>query len=359
VVIVVGGGVSGLAVALSLASRGRAVAVLERHARAGVETSTHNSGVIHAGLYHPAASLKTQLCVEGRERLLAFAASHGVPAVRCGKLIVAQAGEGAALEALARNARANGVPLEPADAAFVRRREPHVRASSAAWSPLTGWVDAHAYVQALTRELVRLDVPLLIGTSLVAVEHGGDTVTVVTTHERIDNVEVVVNAAGLWADDVARACDGEPFAIYPCRGEYAELAPSSRRLINGLVYPVPHASGHGLGVHFTRTLGGEVWIGPTIEYRDRKDDYESGRIPLERFLEPSRMLLPAIELDDLRLGSSGIRAKLHPPSESFADFMIRTDARQPWLFHVAGIDSPGLTASLAIGEFVATALTER
>jgi L-2-hydroxyglutarate oxidase LhgO len=355
VIAVIGAGVVGLATARALAARGREVVVLERHRRSGLDTSTHNSGVVHAGLYHPAETLKAQLCVEGRERLIAFAAEHGVPHVRCGKLIVANDGEEAALDRLAASAAANGVVLEPAGAAFVHTREPNIRASRALWSPLTAWIDADAYVRALDRELQRLEVPLLVATSLVACEWHGDRATIVTPRERFD-VDAIVNAAGLYADDVSGVCGGEGFTIYPCRGEYAPLAPRARGLVNGLVYPVPHASGHGLGVHLTKTLGGDVWIGPTIEYRERKDDYEDGRLPREAFLEPTRALLPSITLDDLQLGGSGIRAKLHPASASFADFMIRTDRVQPRLFHAAGIDSPGLTASLAIGEFIAAAI---
>ena len=350
---VIGAGVTGLATALALARQGRDVVVLERHARPGLDTSTHNSGVIHAGLYYPPASLKAQLCVEGRERLFAFAAAHNVPHTRCGKLIVAaDPAEENELERLARNAATCGVTLAERDATFVRSREPNIRATAALWSPDTGWIEAEAYVRALQAACVDLGAHLLVGTPLFGCDPVAGALRVTTAREQFD-VEAVVNASGLMADDVSALCGGETFRIYPCRGEYAELAPRARSLVNGLVYPVPHASGHGLGVHLTRTLSGAVWIGPSIEYRERKDDYEGGRMPLEAFLEPTRRLLPAITMDDLRVSGSGIRAKLNPPSERFADFMIRRDAVNPRLWHAAGIDSPGLTASLAVGEHLA------
>ena len=166
---------------------------------------------------------------------------------------------------------------------------------------------------------------------------------------------MVVNAAGLWAPKLAAATEGLAPAHVPqahfSKGNYYALA--GRAPFTRLVYPLPHHTGHGLGVHLTRTLDGAVWIGPTIHYQSSKTDYEGDRLPLDAFLEPTRALLPNITLDDLRLGGSGIRAKLHPPTERFADFLIRRDRLNPLLIHVAGIDSPGLTSSLAIGEMVA------
>jgi glycerol-3-phosphate dehydrogenase len=194
-------------------------------------------------------------------------------------------------------------------------------------------------------------VMFLPATRLVHADVDRDAVRLRTEREQI-GARLVVNAAGLYADDVSRMLGGETFTIYPCRGEYAQVVPSKRGLVKALVYPLPHAKGHGLGVHLTRSLGGEVWVGPTVRFQDRKDDYEEDRLPAEAFAASARELLPGLSAADLRLAGSGIRPKLHPPAESFADFLIRRDTANPSVIQVAGIESPGLTACLAIGRLV-------
>jgi L-2-hydroxyglutarate oxidase LhgO len=359
-VAVIGAGVSGLAAARAIALRGFSTCVLERHPRPGLDTSTHNSGVIHAGLYYPAGSLKARLCVEGRHLLYEFCADHHVPHRRCGKIVIANdASEARVLERLLACGRDNQVEgLELVDRDFIAAREPYVHAVAALHSPESGIIDAESYVTTLLRTNEAAGVIFLPASRVVGAKPLGEEVALETDRETIVAGQVV-NAAGLYADDVSRMLGGENFTIYPCRGEYAELTPAKRGIVNHLVYPVPDLSGHGLGVHLVKTLEGAVWLGPTIRYQDRKDDHENDRLPVEAFVAPAQRMLRGVEPQDLRLSGSGIRAKLQSPAESFGDFFIARDRRNTAVVQVSGIDSPGLTSSLAIGKLVGEIVANR
>src|SRR5262245_3300726 len=223
-VAVIGGGVTGLAAARAIASSGSSTVVLERHPRPGLDTSTHNSGVIHAGIYYPAGTLKARLCVEGRHLLYRFCAEHSVPHRRCGKLIVGtDDDEVAGLEALLTRGHGNGVEgLALVDSAFVAAREPHVRSRAALYSPETGIVNAEELVKTLLRTAQAAGVMFLPGTRLLGAEPAADGIVLRTEREKIV-ARQVVNAAGLYADDVSNMLGGEQFTIYPCRGEYAQF----------------------------------------------------------------------------------------------------------------------------------------
>ena len=241
---------------------------------------------------------------------------------------------------------------------FVRAREPHVHAIAALWSPDTGIVEAEALVKAMEHVCRDLDVAVVVGSPLVGAERAP------RRHAARDAARTVRRAASSSMPPARtptkyrRRLARSQFQIYPCRGEYAELKPSRRTWVNGLVYPPPHASGAGLGVHLARTTWGSVTLGPTIHYQPSKDDYEGGRLAVEDFVEPAKRLLSGITVADLQPGGSGIRAKLHGPDKKFADFLIERDRENPSVIQAAGIDSPGLTSSLAIGELVASIATE-
>ena len=355
-VAVIGAGVTGLAAARALALRGVSVCLLERHPHPGMDTSTHNSGVIHAGMYYPPGTLKARLCVEGRHHLYEFCREHHVPHRKCGKVIVGHdADERRQLEMLKARGDANGVEgLELVGQDFIAMREPAVNAPFALWSPETGIVEAEALVKALLRSAVDAGVMFLPATALHAAAQESSGMRLRTDREEI-SANVVVNAAGLYADEVSAMLGGETFTIYPCRGEYVQLTAAKRDLVNGLVYPLPPK--HSLGVHLVKTIGGDVWLGPTASFQARKDDYESDRLPVDAFVEPARRLLRGITVGDLRLGGSGIRAKIHPPTESFADFLIRRDRVNPFVVQASGMESPGLTSCLAVGALVADLAT--
>jgi L-2-hydroxyglutarate oxidase LhgO len=360
-VVVVGGGAVGLACGAALARAGRRVVLLERNAGLARETTSRNSGVIHAGIYYPAGSQKAQLCVEGRERLYERCARERIPHRQFGKVIVATSeAEIRVLEDLRAKGTANGAPgLELVSGAEVTRREPCVRAVAGLLSPRTGIVDAHELCLSLAAELEAAGGIVLLHNTLEALEPapGGWRVTARAPGEPPASVEsaAVVNAAGLAADRVAALAgidvEAAGYRQHPCKGDYFALVPSAPLSFAGLVYPV-HGQA-GLGVHVTLDLGGRVRFGPDAHYVDVLD-YAIDPAKSAEFAEAAGRYLPGLRAEWLSPDQSGIRPKLQAPGEAFRDFVIAEESARgrPGLVNLVGIESPGLTASLAIAERV-------
>ena len=364
--VVVGAGAVGLACAAELASRGREVLVLEREAHIGTGISSRNSEVIHAGLYYPPGSLKASLCVAGNRQLYRFCEQHGVPHRRIGKLLVAVTeDERPALEQLADNARASGVTsLQPWDRARIQREEPALRAVAGLWSPETGILDSHAFMLALAGKLEAAGGQWLgrCVVRTVAVQPGGFHLCVDNAGEPVQLAcRQLVNAAGLDATALAAAVDAMPPALIPalrpCKGRYFSLVGASP--FTRLIYPMPEANTAGLGVHATLDLAGRVRFGPDVEYVPAPDY----RVEPERaaaFAEAIRRYYPALEASRLQPDYAGVRPKLAGPGEPARDFLVQgvREHRLPGLVHLFGVESPGLTASLALAALVADQLDE-
>lgn len=354
-VVIIGGGVVGAAIAAEISRHCDDVFLLEALPRLGLGASTRNSGVIHAGIYYQPGSLKAFHSVRGVPMLYQFCAEHDIPHQRIGKLIVADSeAQLPHLEALQQRGEQNGAEgLQIVDRRFIQQLEPNIVSPIAIHSPNTGIVEAEELVKTLARVAQSNGAHILTNTRVVGAEVKNNLVTVRTEREEVQ-ARIVINSAGLFADAVAGMFGYNKHTVYPCRGEYAEIVPSRSSIVNGLVYPLPMPSGHGLGVHFTRTTGGTLLIGPNARYRQSKDDYETDRTELAEFYQSAALMCPALRPEDLRLSYTGIRARLLPEHDhSFADWVIEHDPQWPSVIHLIGIESPGLTSCLSIGQSVA------
>jgi len=355
--IVVGAGVVGLAVARSLALRGREVLILESESAIGTATSSRNSGVIHAGLYYRPGSLKAKLCIEGRDKLYAFAAERGVAHRRCGKIVSATTeGEIPALRALKENAERNGVTglrwLEPADA---KSLEPALACAAAIEVPISGIVDQHELMLALLGDAEAngatpaLRAPVEGGTAgdRIVLDIGGETKIQIACR-------TLINAAGLGAQSLARSLHGLDPATVPAqvlaKGSYFSIAGKSP--FQRLIYPLPEPGSSGLHAGFD--LGGRLRFGPDVEWVDRIDyRVDPAREPM--FAAAIRRYWPGLPEGALKPDYAGIRPKLARASPHDTDFVVQTERehRVPGLVNLYGIESPGLTSSLALGDYVA------
>lgn len=385
-VVVIGGGIVGLATAMALTEQGRRVLVLEKEAELAAHQTGRNSGVIHSGLYYRPGSLKARLCTAGREAMFEFCARHRIPCERCGKVVIATDDrDRARLDELERRGHANGLTglrrLSPAE---IRQLEPHAAGVDGLHVLQTGIVDFREVCRAMAIEVherggvVRLRTPFLSARS----ENQG---VMVNTPEERFYVRGLINCAGLHSDRVARHCGVEPdVAIIPFRGEYYTLREDRRHLVRNLIYPVPDPRFPFLGVHFTRRITGEVEAGPNAVLAFRREGYRASDVSVvdlfalvrypgfwnmaarhwrmgldefrrslsrHRFAEALRRLVPEVADEDLVPGGSGVRAQAVARDGSLVDdFRIM---QAPRMIHVLNAPSPAATASIAIGRSIA------
>ncbi|QUF01797.1 L-2-hydroxyglutarate oxidase [Actinosynnema pretiosum subsp. pretiosum] len=385
-IVVIGGGIVGLATARELSRRGDEVVVLEKEGRWAAHQTGHNSNVVHAGLYYRPGSLKARMSVAGNASIVAYAREHGVPVEVCGKLVVATSEEEVPrLRALAERASRNGVPARMVSVAEAREHEPEVSCVAALRVESTGIIDFPAVCAAMVRELTAAGADLRTNSPALAIRTRAGRVEVATPSGVVRG-DALVNCAGLHSDRVARMAGLEPEArIVPFRGEYYELRPERRSLVRGLIYPVPDPTLPFLGVHLTRMLDGSVHAGPNAVLALSREGYRWGDVSAgdvaevlrfpgtwrlarkyayptglaevlrslskRRFAESLARLVPAVGEADLVRAEAGVRAQAMRRDGSLVDDFLVQEA--PGQVHVLNAPSPAATGSLEIGAHVA------
>lgn len=364
---IVGAGVIGLSIAMQVSRYGE-VFVLEQEESPGRGISSRNSEVIHAGIYFPPAFLKTRLCVEGRHLLYEFCERYRVPHQRIGKVIVAVCeGEAPSIERLCTRGLENGVEgLRLLEKSELKAIEPHVQGVCALFSQNTGIIDSHQLMKRIEAIASNAGANILCNTTVCALNKQSSGFVCTAKHKDslyTFSTRIVINAAGLNSDTIARMAGIDPeaagYRVYPVKGEYFRVHSKKAVLINGLVYPSPEKDLTGLGIHATKDLSGGLKLGPNAFYIDTID-YQVDPVHRKVFFENVHGLLPFLEEDDLESDMAGIRPKLHAPGEPARDFIITHEDRRDLsgLINLIGIESPGLTACLGISETVTTMLKE-
>jgi L-2-hydroxyglutarate oxidase LhgO len=360
-VTIIGAGVVGLAIAARLARQSRSIVVLERNERYGMETSSRNSEVIHAGIYYAPGSLKAHLCVEGRDELYTLCRLHGITHRKCTKIITAtNEAELTKLEALFENGRTNGTPLEMLDRTQTLRLEPNINTVGSLYSPLSGIISVHELMDFFYHAASSNGVMVQHHCEVIGIEPmaGGYRITVKESGTLSSyTTEKVVNAAGLFADAVAAMVgidiDRAGYRLHFAKGSYFSVSSSKSKLISRLVYPVPGQE--SLGVHAVIDWGGRLKFGPDVEYLPHRIlDYRVDESKRHAFGEAIRRIVPSISDDDIFPEMAGIRPKLQRQGEAPKDFLIVHEQNRGLrgFVNLIGIESPGLTASPAIARYV-------
>jgi glycerol-3-phosphate dehydrogenase len=364
-VCIVGAGVVGCAIARELASRrwprSFRIIVVERNAGPGEETSGRNSGVLHSGIHEHPGSLKAQLAREGSALAMAYAEQRNIPLLRSGMVIAISAQdirrglwrEASMLRRLWLNAWRSSIRMSFVTAAGLRAWEPNVSALCGIVIPSVSVIDSLAFVHALKQDSEAQGVEFTFNNRVVGIEDEGAAYLVTTGRQQL-RAGCLINAAGLHADDIAAlALPSSKYSIRPLRGEYYEVVtPSKKRLIRGLVYPALPPQATGKGIHFSPRPNGQLFVGPNEVPVGDKSDYQSEKTPPGIFLDALRKFLPALEESDLRWAYSGIRPCVRTGRNTKSDFIVAVDRETPLLINVVGIESPGLSAALALARHV-------
>lgn len=346
----IGAGVVGCAVAQALARAGITPLVLEAGPRIAEGVTSRNSGVIHAGIYYPPDSLKARSCLRGKELLVEWCEKHQVPWQRTGKWIVGQAGDEADLQATLDNAlRSGATGLSWKNAREIQDSLPQVKAQVALFSAETGIVDPYLFSRSLLDDALGQGADLITDAPVQSIEDLAGGAYLLRTPRGEIAAERVINSAGLYADSVARLAGVNDYQIYPWRGDYFR---SRRNLgLKTLVYPVKKKDAPGLGIHVTLDLAGEMKLGPDVEFSKSKEDFSPRADKKEKFFQAASTYLPGLQMDDLVFDTVGVRPKLRSPQDKKElDFILRQD--RPGFVNLVGIESPGLTAAMALGELV-------
>jgi L-2-hydroxyglutarate oxidase LhgO len=361
-IVVIGAGVVGLAIAARLSEKHKNLVIVEKNEKYGMETSSRNSEVIHAGIYYKPGSLKATLCVEGREELYAICRKHNVGHKQIGKLITGtNDSEMKILESTYLNGTKNGVPLEMLSKEQTLKLEPNIKTVGAIFSPTTGIVSAHELMDCYYHIAVSNGVTVQHHCEVVGIEkRGGEyAITVSEGGQRSAfTSERVINSAGLYSDRVAQMAgidiDKAGYRMVFAKGSYFSVASSKSKLVSRLVYPVPHKE--TLGVHVVLDLGGRLRMGPDTEYMNELNtDYSVAESKRKVFAESVRQIVPAIADDDLSPDISGIRPKLQRKGEDEKDWIMVHEKERglEGFYNLIGMESPALTASAAIAKYVA------
>jgi L-2-hydroxyglutarate oxidase LhgO len=360
---IIGAGVVGLAIAEKLSELYGNVFVIEKHQTFGQETSSRNSEVIHAGIYYRKNSLKAKLCVEGKNLLYDYCKKNEVPYNNCGKLIVATSeDEVSIIKGIRQTAVGNGVEdLIELNKEQIAEMEPNIYALRALYSPSTGIVDTHSLMKSFETHTLNNGASIAYGSEVKSIKKikNGYEISLLDSDKLSFSFtsEIVINSAGLTSDKVSEMAgmSDENLKILFCKGEYFRLKSPKNKLIKRLVYPVPHKNMEGIGIHVTIDIGGGVKLGPDVTYlQSNTYDYKLSSFKQESFFKSARKFLPFLEYDDIAPEMAGIRPKIQKPGENEKDFYImeEKDKGYPGFINLIGMESPGLTSSIAIANYV-------